>query len=132
MIFCDTQTKPCHTIPKILVRTLVVYSKSARLTLGASSEGRQKQLWIVYRKPCYLYLHHRYKRDFTRPWHLGISLLTQVRKLRAFPILLGFQMKVRFSHFPLSMENLMPWGWNGFYVILDTPKGRTPSIFLLW
>lgn len=93
------------------MRTLVVYLKSTRLTLGANSEGKQKQLWIVYRKPCYLYLHHRYKWDFTRPWHLGTSLLTQGRKLRAFPILLAFQMKVRLSHFPLSMKNALRIEW---------------------
>lgn len=70
------------------------------------------------------------KQIFRSPWHLETSLLTQVRKPWAFP-LYYFQIKVWLSHFPLSMENLVPQGWNGFYVVLDSPREEVPLLAMV-
>jgi len=68
--FCDTQSKPHNRIPKEPNENI------GSLRIGSLLDwpwgqiqmaNRKKQLWLVYRKPGDLHVHHRYKPDFYKP-----------------------------------------------------------------
>lgn len=128
--FCDTRSKAHNNIPKEPnenIGSFHIWSLLAWPWGRIQIANRQKQLWLVYRKSCDLHVHHRYKPDFYKPVTFRDFSFDTSKILWAFPVcLLAIQMKVWLSHFPLSMENLVPWGWNGFYVILDLPREEVP------
>lgn len=112
--------------PNSLMRTWVSsYLKSARLTLRAKSDvNRQRQL--LPEKPEIATSTTDTKQTIASPWHGG-DFAFDIGELRAFPVCsLVFQTDAWLSHFPLSTENLVPWGWNGFYVMPELPREEVP------
>lgn len=130
VFFCDTQSKCCNRIPKEPnenIDSLHIWSLPDWSWGQIQMANRKKQLRLVYRKPCDLHVHHRYKTAFYKPLTLRDFTFDTSKKTVNVPVcLLAFQMTVWLSHFPLSTENLVPQGWNGFYVILDLPREEVP------